>query len=218
MTPGVILDLDGTLLDSTRIWKTAGARYLAGLGIAAPAGLGEVLFPMSMGEGAAYLKARFDLPGRVSAIVAGINAVVADFYAEEAALKPGARAFLSAMAKAGVPMVLATGTDRAPVTAALERLGILAAFEAVLTCSEVGAGKASPAIYRAAAVRLGRDPGAIWVFEDELTAIRTAAAAGFRTCAVFDSESAARWPALCAAAEDAVRRLDAAVPLVLGGL
>jgi HAD superfamily hydrolase (TIGR01509 family) len=216
VTPGAILDLDGTLLDSTRIWKTAGARYLAGLGIAAPAGLGEVLFPMSMAEGAAYLKARFDLPGSVPAIVAGVNGVVADFYAREAALKPGAQAFLSAMGRAGVPMVLATGTDRGPATAALVRLGILAAFEAVLTCSEVGAGKVSPAIYRAAAARLGRPPGKIWVLEDELTAIRTAAAAGFRTCAVFDGESAARWPKLRAAAEGAVMRLDAAVPLVLG--
>lgn len=215
MTPGVILDLDGTLLDSTGIWKAAGARYLSGFGIAAPAGLGEVLFPMAMAEGAAYLKARFDLPGRVSAIVAGINAVVEEFYAREAALKPGALAFLSAMGRAGVPMVLATASDRGPVTAALMRLEILAAFEAVLTCSEVGAGKVDPAIYQAAAAHLERTPGDIWVFEDELTAIRTAATAGFRTCAVFDAESADHWPKLCAAAEGAVMRLDAAVSFVL---
>ncbi len=215
MTPGVILDLDGTLLDSTRIWKTAGARYLSGFGIAAPADLGAVLFPMAMTEGAAYLKARFDLPESIPAVVRGITRTVEGFYAEEAALKPGARFFLAAMGRAGVSMALATASGRGPVTAALTRLNIEDAFEAVLTCDEVGAGKASPAIYQAAAARLERKPEAIWVFEDELTAIRTAAAAGFRTCAVFDAESADRWPALRAAAGAAVTRLDAAVPFVL---
>lgn len=215
MTPGVILDLDGTLLDSTRIWKEAGARYLSGFGIAAPVDLGAVLFPMGMREGAAYLKARFDLPENLPAIVRGITRTVEGFYAEEAALKPGARSFLAAMGRAGVPMALATASGRGPVTAALTRLNIEDAFAAVFICDEVGAGKASPAIYQAAAARLERKPEATWVFEDELTAIRTAAAVGFRTCAVFDAESAAQWPALRAAAEGAVTRLDAAVPFVL---
>ena len=38
---GVILDIDGVLLDSMEIWKDLGARYLVKKGLEPEAGLGE---------------------------------------------------------------------------------------------------------------------------------------------------------------------------------
>ena len=57
MIRGAIFDLDGVLLDSMGIWEDLGARYLQRLHITPEPGLNEVLFPMSMEQGAVYLGA-----------------------------------------------------------------------------------------------------------------------------------------------------------------
>ena len=62
MIRGAIFDLDGVLLDSMGIWRDLGARYLRARGISPAPGLGEVLFAMSMEQGAAYLKTHYSLP------------------------------------------------------------------------------------------------------------------------------------------------------------
>ena len=87
MIRGAIFDVDGTLLDSMAIWEDAGARYLKGLGIQAQEDLGKLLFPMSLQEGAAYMKARYDLKLSVSQIIEGVGDTVRDYYFYEAPLK-----------------------------------------------------------------------------------------------------------------------------------
>ena len=62
MIRGAIFDLDGVLLDSMGIWRNLGARYLRARGITPASGLGNVLFAMSMEQGAAYLKTHYPLP------------------------------------------------------------------------------------------------------------------------------------------------------------
>ncbi len=52
MTKGAIFDLDGVLLDSMGIWNDLGARYLRSRGLMPEPGLNEILFSMSMEQGA----------------------------------------------------------------------------------------------------------------------------------------------------------------------
>ena len=56
---GVIFDVDGVLLDSMGIWTDLGARYLVSIGKTPEEGLAEILFSMSMEQGAEYLKGLF---------------------------------------------------------------------------------------------------------------------------------------------------------------
>ena len=56
MIRGAIFDLDGVLLDSMGIWNDLGARYLRSLLVEPEPGLNQILFCMSMEQGAAYLK------------------------------------------------------------------------------------------------------------------------------------------------------------------
>lgn len=53
----IIFDADGVLLDSLSIWRELGKRYITDLGYHPIAGMEEILFPMSMEQGAAWLKA-----------------------------------------------------------------------------------------------------------------------------------------------------------------
>lgn len=200
MIAGAIFDLDGTILDSMAIWGDAPGRYLGGMGIETELGLGKTLFPMSMAEGAEYLKDRCRLDMTVDDIMEGINHTVTDFYSYQVQLKEGAARFLRALKQNGVKTTAATSSDRQVLERALERLNVLNCFDRMFTCTEVGAGKIKPDIFLAAAEHMGTFPGDTWVFEDSLYAIQTAKNAGFRTVGVYDASSAEN--------EDEIRRIS----------
>ncbi len=62
MIRAAIFDLDGVVLDSMSIWRDLGARYLLHRGLTPEPGLGELLFSMSMEQGADYLRTHYPLP------------------------------------------------------------------------------------------------------------------------------------------------------------
>ena len=104
MIRGTIFDLDGVLLDSMGIWEDLGARYLRRLHITPELGLNEVLFPMSMEQGAAYLKAHYPLQQSEAEICGGIAQMLKDYYAQEVSAKPGAAALLEFLAEWSISM------------------------------------------------------------------------------------------------------------------
>lgn len=186
-----IFDLDGTLLDSMPVWDDLGEKYLLARGKTPRPGLRAELAPLSMVQTAEYLIAQYGISDSVPCIMDQINAMVEDFYLHAAPEKPGVRRLLDYLRAQGVPMCVATATDRPLVEGALERLGLLSYFSGILTCTEVGAGKDRPDIYWAALRHLGADQAHALVFEDALHAIETAKAAGFAVAAIEDESMAA---------------------------
>ena len=186
MIKGVIFDVDGVLLNSMPIWENLGELYLRSLGVEAEKDLGEILFTMSLEEGADYLISQYGLNKTLEEIVEGLNREVRDFYAERVPLKEGVREFLYEFNEKKIPMVIATSGDRKNTEAALRRLKVLNYFQGIFTCSEIGSGKNQPDIYLAAALQMDADPAETWVFEDAYHAIRTAKSVGFKTAAVYD--------------------------------
>ena len=189
MIRGAIFDVDGVLLNSMPVWENLGELYLNSLGKEAERGLGDILFAMSLEEGADYLISRYGLQTTREEIVEDLTREVRDFYAEKVPLKEGVRQFLYELNEKKIPMVIATSGDRKNAEAALKRLKVLNYFQAVFTCSEIGSGKNQPDIYLAAALQLDTEPSDTWVFEDAFHAIRTAKSAGFKTAAVYDSSN-----------------------------
>lgn len=190
MIAGAIFDVDGTLLDSMGIWKDAGIRYLKLQNIRADTGLSEILFPMSLEEGAAYLQDAYHLSQETDEIITGVLNIVRDFYYREAPLKKGVPTFLQALKEQKIPLAVATSSDRELIEAAFRRLGIDDYFRQIFTCCELGTGKDSPLIYEKAAEFLGTAADQTFVFEDALHAILTAKNAGFCTVGVYDEQSA----------------------------
>ncbi len=187
MIKGAIFDVDGTILDTMEIWEEMGERYLHSLGIEAEPNFSEILFTMTVPEGAAYTKKRYQLKQSEEEITQGILDMIRDFYYYEAPAKEGVIDFLKGMQQHGIPMVVATSCEREHVERAFERLGILDCFAKIFTCTEVGAGKTSPLIYQTAAGYLDAKPEEVLVFEDAIHAITTASAAGFVTVAVAEA-------------------------------
>lgn len=181
-----IFDADGTILDSMPIWQELGDRYLAQRGVRPEPGLGDILYPMSLEEGCAYLKRRYGLPESPAEIGKGVEEILAAFYRAEVPLKPGAGDYLQRLHERGIPMLIATSSRREPLQWAFQRLGIDGFFREILTCQELHTTKRDPDIYLEGARRLGTKPEDTAVFEDVLYGILAAKRAGFETYAIED--------------------------------
>ena len=186
MIRGAIFDLDGVLLDSLSIWYALGARYLRARGLRPEPELGQILFPMSMEQGADYLRTQYHLPESREEILAAFRALLQEYYFYEVPAKKGAAELLALLQSEGAALAAATSSPREHVTQALERLGLLPYLQGLFTTSEVGESKHSPRIYLLAAGALGCVPEETLVLEDSLYALQTAKRAGFRTVGVFD--------------------------------
>ena len=189
---GAIFDMDGTLLDSMPIWEHFASEYLSARGILPPVGLDSAIATFTLGEAAVYLCDTFSLPETAEVIEAGLFAT-ADALYDRVLPKPGVPELLSLLAEAGVPMAVATMTDRPTVERTLGRLGLLSHFSHIFTCTEVGARKDTPVIYEAAREALGTRREETLVFEDAWYAIKTAAEADFPVAAVYDGSRECRW-------------------------
>lgn len=189
MIKGAIFDMDGTLLDSMPVWEHASEHYLEQRGIKVKERLSDVLFTMSMQQGAAYVKEKYGLKEDIDTLVEAVNHIVFAAYENDVQPKAGVAAFLERLDEERLPMAVATSTDRRMAEIALRRTGLERYFKAVFTCSEIGKGKREPDIYHAAARCLGTAPEETWVFEDALYAAKTAKAAGYRTFGVYDKQS-----------------------------
>ena len=80
MIKGAIFDVDGTLLDSMGIWKDVGVRYLNSIGIEAEPDLGNILFTMSIQEGAQYVKEHYHLSQETDEIEQNVLDIISDYY------------------------------------------------------------------------------------------------------------------------------------------
>ena len=184
---GLIFDMDGTLIDSMFYWRQAPVDCLRETyGIEAPEDTVECMKELTIVQGGEVLRQRFGLPDSGEQVARNINGFVRRFYSERAQVRPGAHDWLDRFRDAGIPMVIATSTDRALVEVALEHCGLAPYFDTVFTATEVGAGKGKPDIYEAALAHLGTPKAESWVFEDSLFAMHTAKNAGFPVAGVYD--------------------------------
>lgn len=193
-----IFDMDGTILDSTAMWRNAAAHVVTALGHSPKESIGRDTLALGMLEFAPFLKKDYDLPQPVEEIHAILEQRVQQYYTKEAELKPGALAFLRMLKDRGVTLVLATATERRLLLPALALTGADVLFDEIYTCGEVGHSKHTPEIYRAALSSTPKD--AAWIFEDACYAIHTAVNDGFQVCAVADPATVHQWDEITATA------------------
>jgi HAD superfamily hydrolase (TIGR01509 family) len=180
----VLFDMDGTLVDSEKVWDV-GLRELAiryGGELSAPARTRMV--GTSMAESMAILHADLGQPWR-DPIDSELWLVrrVRDLFAEGLIWRPGARRLLAEVRAAGVPTALVTSTGRELVDVALATIGA-DNFDAVVCGDDVDENKPHPEPYRTAAGLLGVEVVGCVAIEDSPTGIRSALAAGCHVVAV----------------------------------
>lgn len=192
LLPYAILDMDGTLLDSSGMWDDVARDLLAQWNAVYTPRQGDDTMTMTIDGAAAYFVEQCHLPVTPQELAQQIRDRARDAYGATATLKPGVREALDLMRAKGVTLCVASGTEKPLVDAALEKFGVLDRFAFTLSC-ETPQGKAEPEVYLRAAEKLGADPGQIMVFEDSPVAVQTARAAGFYTIGVLDEHTRPHW-------------------------
>ncbi|MCR4847147.1 MAG: HAD family phosphatase [Eubacterium sp.] len=188
MIKGIIFDIDGVVLDSMSIWNDLGARYLRSIDVEPEEGLNEILFSMSMEQGADYLKEHYKLKTSTASILNGIRDMLRDFYYYEVPSKPGAKELMEFLKEKGMRITAATSSPRSHIEKALTRNKLLSYVEIIYTTGEIGISKHSPDIYNKAASYMKLTPAEVLVFEDSLYALKTAKEAGYKTVGVYDKD------------------------------
>lgn len=179
----VLLDMDGTLIESEHLWGAAEAEVTAALG-----GVWTEEDHLRNVGGSAESVGRYivELTGRDLTPRQAADMLYDRFragIAEGAALRPGAKELVRMLSEAGVPVSLVTSTERVLVAAAIGGIG-LENFDDSVAGDEVEANKPHPAPYLTAAERLGVDPRRCVAFEDSAVGVASAASAGCVTVAV----------------------------------
>ena len=197
---GVIFDLDGTLLDSTVMWRQVDGRLMAHYGKEVPPDLSETVQRMSIEEFSQFFVEEFDLPVTPEQIAQQVADMVAEEYREKLQLKPHVPEILDWLDQQDIPYGVATATYGELAEAALRRLHVWERLRFLLTEQNAGAPKTQPRIFQLAAQKLHLGRRQIAVVEDSLHALEGAKNGGFFTIGIADPENAPVWKEICATA------------------
>jgi HAD superfamily hydrolase (TIGR01509 family) len=176
----VLWDMDGTLVDSEKLWDISlAALYEHHGGRLTP----EVRLSMVGGSAADTIRTVYtDLgleqdPAAMAESDRWLHAYTAELFDGGLPWCEGARELLEALAAEGTPMALVTNTARALTERALNSIG--PQYFSVSVCGdEVPRGKPAPDPYERAAELLGVDPAQCLAIEDSVTGTASAEAAG----------------------------------------
>jgi HAD superfamily hydrolase (TIGR01509 family) len=177
----VLFDMDGTLVDTERLWWEAVQHIASGLGRP----LTEADQPDVLGRPVEHTAAWLGrLTGRpVPPLTDRLHREFSDRVRTGIVPRPGALDLLDALAREGVPTALVTASPRSVADSVLTVLGA-DRFRVSVTADDTPHTKPAPDPYLAASRALGVDPARCVAVEDTPTGVSSAEAAGCAVLAV----------------------------------
>ncbi|GGR21346.1 HAD family phosphatase [Streptomyces netropsis] len=179
----VLLDMDGTLVDTEGFWWDVEVAVFAELGHQLLEEYREVVVGGPMTRSASFLIQATGAKIAVTELAVLLNTRFAEMIGQGVPLMPGARRLLAELAAHGVPTALVSASHRHIIDRVLLTLGA-ENFALTVAGDEIARTKPHPDPYLEAAARLGVDPSRCAVVEDTMTGVTAAEAAGCRVLAV----------------------------------
>ncbi|MGW4034496.1 HAD family hydrolase [Streptomyces sp. NPDC004838] len=185
ISPSVIFDLDGTLVDSEPNYYEAGRRLLAGYGVTDFSWERHTDFiGIGTRETLTVLREEHGIDAPVEELLAGKNRHYLELARASTEVYPQMRTFVELLGSAGVPMAVASGSSRTAIEAVLAGTGLDAFIPTIVSAEEVERGKPEPDVFLEAARRLDATPADCVVLEDAPPGAAAARAAGMRCIAI----------------------------------
>ena len=187
---GAIFDMDGTLVDSLGfwdiLWKELGERFLSDGSFRPDPITEKAVRTVTLIDGMTLVHKNCHIGNSADEVFAIAEEGLKNHYRYTVEMKPGAIEFLDHLASRGVKMCIASATAPDLIDIMMEKFGLEKYFPTLFSCNVVGKGKEHPDIFIAAHAYLGTPKESTWIFEDSLTALKTATAADYKTVGIYD--------------------------------
>ncbi|KAI9198040.1 hypothetical protein LWI28_009041 [Acer negundo] len=184
LVSAVILDLDGTLINTDGIVSDVLKVYLVKYGKQWDGREAQKIVGKTPLEEAAIIVDDYKLPCSTEDFVAEIYPMFNDQCCNIKAL-PGANRLIKHLRSHGVPMALASNSPHASIESKISyHQGWKESFSVIIGGDEVKIGKPSPEIFLEAAKRLNMEPSSCLVIEDSVPGVTAGKAAGTEVVAV----------------------------------
>ena len=161
----VLFDLDGTLVDSERLWSDSMDRVAAQLGGALSPASRDRTVGQSVPLAVGIMLEDIGASESVESTVELLLTITGEIFAEELLWQPGAEELIDAIRAAGLMTALVTNSPRSLVDVALRMLGNHR-FDITICGDEVVRVKPDPYPYLRATERLGLTAEAVLAVED----------------------------------------------------
>lgn len=181
----VIFDMDGLLIDSEPMWKSAEKQVFESLGVSVTESMAAVTASLTTRQVTEFWYAHSPWQNRSKAQAEDdVIDCVADHIRTSGVALPGVQAALELFNRHHFKIGLATNAPYRLIDVVLEKLNIKHFFHTTISSDQVTRGKPDPAIYLLALEELASQPTSSIAVEDSISGIRAAKAAGMRTIAV----------------------------------
>ncbi|MEU7552759.1 HAD family phosphatase [Streptomyces sp. NPDC044571] len=179
----VLLDMDGTLVDTEGFWWDVEVDIFGELGHPLDEAWRDVVVGGPMSRSAAFLIEATGAAITLGELSVLLNERFEARIAEQVPMMPGAERLLAELARHNVPTALVSASHRRVIDRVLQALGP-DRFTLTVAGDEVLRTKPHPDPYLLAARTLGAHPSRCAVIEDTATGVASAEAAGCRVVAV----------------------------------
>lgn len=199
-----LFDLDGTILDSLKIWNDIDLLFFKNHNLIMGEDYHIAIAPLTLEETATYTKNTYKLDIDEEQIMKEWSDLAIKEYAENVNLKKGVKEFLDYLKNKNVHLAIATSCNEEMFKPCLERYGIVSYFEHFYTSQNLKINKSNANFFKEILNEYKIEPDQILFFDDSLASMKCAKSLGFNVVAVMDKKWEKQKEEIIASSDDQI--------------